>query len=77
MEGELRCPSRIQGIITSSGLLEIKCRSKACGARRGVVVLHYFNLLGGELTPVKTTVLNDPVVWYEDEVLNKENTQCP
>lgn len=77
MEGELRCPSRIQGVMTSSGLLEVKCRSKACGAKKGVVVLHYFNLHGNTLTPVKTTVLNDLLALHEEEMLNKENTQCP
>lgn len=78
MEGELRCPSRIQGIITSSGLLEIKCRSKACGAKRGVVVLHYFDLSSGELVPVDTKILTDPLALYEDQQKQQQETlQCP
>lgn len=49
---EIRCPSRLHGRIVN-GQLEVKCASKKCGAQSGVVVLHYFNLLTGELTETK------------------------
>jgi hypothetical protein len=55
---DLRCPSRIQGIITDTGLLEIKCSAKHCGAVSGIVVLHYFDLATGEM--VDTKKYNNP-----------------
>ena len=45
---EIRCPSRIVGKI-ADGRLEVKCRSEGCGARKGIVVMHYFDLLTGDL----------------------------
>lgn len=48
MEGEIRCPSRIHGIVRD-GRFEVKCSSKHCGAGKGVVVFHYFDLLSGDL----------------------------
>ena len=53
MTQELRCPGRIHGIIEDDDICEIKCHSRACGAKSGVVVLHYFNLKSGELVDTK------------------------
>jgi hypothetical protein len=50
---EIRCPSRIHGIVRD-GELEVKCKSSHCGAGKGVVVLHYFDLLTGEATRTRT-----------------------
>lgn len=55
---EFRCPSRIVGIITEAGLLEVKCSSKRCGAGNGVVVMHYFSTETGELK--ETRKFRDP-----------------
>lgn len=47
---ELRCDNKIlHGILRDDHILEVKCRSERCGARRGVVVLHQFNLKTGDL----------------------------
>lgn len=45
---EIRCPSRIVGVVRD-GRLEVKCSSKHCGAGNGTIVIHYFDLLTGEL----------------------------
>lgn len=55
---ELRCNSRIIGIVTENGLLEVKCNAKHCGAQKGVVVLHYISLETGELK--ETRKFRDP-----------------
>ena len=55
---ELRCPSRIIGIVTEAGLLEVKCNARHCGAGNGVVVMHYFSLENGELK--ETRKFRDP-----------------
>lgn len=54
---ELRCPSRLHGIL-ADGHLEVKCRSAKCGAGNGTVVLHYFDHITGEF--IKTLQFTDP-----------------
>lgn len=54
---EIRCPSRIVGKMTD-GRLEVKCSARHCGAGNGVTVLHYFDLLTGEL--LETRKFRDP-----------------
>ena len=49
----IRCPSRIVGKIVD-GRFEVKCRAKRCGASSGVIVLHYFDLLSGDLVQTRT-----------------------
>lgn len=57
---ELRCNGKLQAKVLDQGdVIEIKCDSRVCGARRGVVVLHQFNLLTGE---AKTLRFRDPIV---------------
>ena len=46
---ELRCPSKLHGILLEGGVIEVKCDSKFCGHEPGVVVLHRFNAQTGEL----------------------------
>lgn len=55
---EVRCNSRILGIFTADGLLEIKCPSRGCGAGKGVVVFHYVNIETGQV--VSTKKYQDP-----------------
>lgn len=62
---ELRCSSRIHGVLTADGHLEVKCRSSKCGARRGVVVMHYFDLSNMEL--VETKKFKDPVLKFNTQ----------
>jgi hypothetical protein len=54
---ELRCGKRLHGILTDDGVLEISCRSALCGHRDGVVVIHRFDTLTGEL--IGTTEYKD------------------
>lgn len=45
---ELRCDSKKYGeYIPETGLLEIKCNSKFCGAGNGIIVIHRFDVLNG------------------------------
>lgn len=72
---ELRCPSRLHGRIVN-GQFEVKCLSKKCKeGRTGVVVLHYFNLLTGELE--RTKRFRDPARDFATITKEKEReTQC-
>ena len=54
---ELRCPSKKHAEL-ADGLIEVKCNSRFCGARDGVVVLHRFDALTGDL--VVTNQFKDP-----------------
>lgn len=55
---ELRCPSKLHGILLEGGMVEVKCDSKFCGHAPGVVVLHRFDLNTGEL--VETVNFRNP-----------------
>jgi len=46
---ELRCSSKKHGVMLSDSLFEVKCDSRFCGARRGVVVLHRIDIKSGEM----------------------------
>jgi hypothetical protein len=45
---EIRCSGTMHAKITETGL-EIKCKRRTCGSRPGVVVLHTFDPISGEL----------------------------
>lgn len=52
MSQELRCPNKKHAALISpgtSGVVEVKCDSRFCGAQRGVVVLHRFSTETGQL----------------------------
>lgn len=49
----MRCDHSLHGIILSDGLIEVKCRSNLCGRKPGVVVLHRFHPVTGELVETK------------------------
>lgn len=54
MKVELRCPNGIKfAELLDTGLVEVKCRSNRCGAGAGVIVLHQFDPLTGELVNTK------------------------
>lgn len=57
---DLRCANGIKFGELVDGLIEVKCRSVRCGAIAGVVVLHQFDPLSGEL--VATKRFRDPTV---------------
>lgn len=57
---ELRCSGTMHGKLNiHDGKLEVKCGRRGCGAGRGVVVLHTFDINTGEL--VGTSRFADPV----------------
>lgn len=55
---DLRCDNKILHGILEGGSLEVKCRSSRCGARKGVVVIHCFDVESGAL--LETKVFKDP-----------------
>jgi hypothetical protein len=54
---ELRCAAKLHGHL-SANLVEIKCNSVFCGAQQGVVVLHQFSTVTGDL--LATLVYRQP-----------------
>lgn len=57
MTVELRCNGKLHGILQAE-VIEIKCNSRWCGAKPGVVVLHHFNAESGAL--LDTKLFKDP-----------------
>lgn len=56
---ELRCGGTMHGKLDND-ILEVKCGRRGCGAKRGTVVLHTFDLKTGEM--VGTKKYADPIV---------------
>jgi hypothetical protein len=46
---ELRCETKLHGILIEPGIIEVGCSSKFCGAGKGVVVRHRLDLSTGEV----------------------------
>ena len=60
MSQELRCGGTMHGILSEDHKhLEVKCKTRKCGAWPGVVVIHTFDLSTGKL--VKTERYSDPL----------------
>lgn len=55
---ELRCDHRLHGHIDGE-VIEFSCRSRLCGKRPGVVVIHRFSLITGKL--IETKRFREPV----------------
>lgn len=66
---DLRCEFIKHAELISPGVVEFKCRSKFCGAGPGIVVLHRFDAITGEL--LSTNTYRDP-----EEVKNGTSTEC-
>jgi len=49
---ELRCSTKMHGLI-EEGCIEVRCRSKLCGAQSGVVIIHRFSIDSGELVDTR------------------------
>lgn len=60
---DLRCPNGIKFGEINSDFIEVKCRSKRCGAKPGVVVIHRFSH-EGSLT--QTLRFKDPMYGKEN-----------
>lgn len=58
MTVDIRCPSKKFAVLVSEDTLEIKCSSRFCGAKQGVVVLHRYSIKTGEL--LETNRYKDP-----------------
>jgi len=63
---ELRCDNKKFAELADDGYIEVKCSSRFCGAAPGVVVLHRFDPLTGEL--ITTKRFRDPVPVETEEV---------
>lgn len=55
---DVRCPSKKHAVLLDAGILEVKCDSRFCGAKPGIIVLHRFSLETGEL--LETSRYSDP-----------------
>lgn len=58
MSNDLRCTSKKHAILVPGEYLEVKCDSRFCGAKRGTVVLHRFDLQTGQM--IKTIQYKNP-----------------
>lgn len=67
---EMRCPWRLHGDLhtpAKGGIVQFKCRSRLCGAKRGVVIIHRFSTEDAKL--IETLRFRDPA-FREKEVRN-------
>lgn len=55
---DLRCDSKKHAVLVPGEYLEVKCDSRFCGAQRGTVVLHRFDLQTGDM--IKTIQYKNP-----------------
>lgn len=53
MTVDLRCPSKKHGSVVDKDVVEVKCNSRFCGAKRGIIVLHRFDTVTGNLLGTK------------------------
>jgi hypothetical protein len=49
MRADLRCDSKKFGELLDENVIEIKCSSRFCGAKAGVIVLHRFDTKSGKM----------------------------
>lgn len=55
---ELRCTNKLHAVLREAEYVEVKCDSRFCGHRPGVVVLHRFDVHTGQL--IETKRYQDP-----------------
>ncbi len=60
---QLRCSSTMHAKLDGDKL-KVRCRRRPCGAKRGVIVVHTFDLTTGKM--VGTTMYADPIVKEDD-----------
>lgn len=56
---DLRCPSKLHGVIVREGVIEVACTSKFCGYRSGIAVRHSISIRTGEV--LETRIFSDPI----------------
>lgn len=54
----LRCDHALYGLLTDERWLEVKCKRRACGFKKGLVVLHTIDIKTGKV--VSTKRFTDP-----------------
>lgn len=55
---DLRCGGNLYGRLTDERWLEVKCKRRACGYKKGTVILHTIDIQSGEV--VKTDHFAEP-----------------
>lgn len=55
---DLRCGTTLHGRLTDDRWLEVKCNRRACGYRKGMVLLHTIDITTGKV--VKTDHFAEP-----------------
>jgi hypothetical protein len=55
---DLRCGTTLHGRLTDNRWLEVKCKRRACGYAKGMVILHTIDITTGEV--VKTDHFAEP-----------------
>ena len=59
----LRCAHDLYGRLTDNRWLEVKCKRRACGYHKGLVILHTIDITTGQVT--STHKYADPTVKKE------------
>lgn len=72
---EMRCEHKLHGIVVD-GLVEVKCRSSLCGHKPGVVVIHKFDGLTGELVETKR-YKDTPIINTEGQANGRRIRRSP
>jgi hypothetical protein len=63
----LRCDHALYGLLTDERWLEVKCKRRACGYQKGLVVLHTIDITSGKVVSTKR---------FTDPRITKENTDA-
>jgi hypothetical protein len=71
---EFRCAERLHFKLIGD-IAEVKCKSKRCGAGRGNVILHRFNIRTGNL--VETLEFKDPKAMVTSDSLSEQAETSP
>jgi hypothetical protein len=61
---ELRCENQILFGYLDDGVVKVKCRSARCGAQKGAVIIHRFDVHSGIL--LSTLKFKDPATRKEE-----------
>lgn len=51
---DLKCKGTLHGRLTDNRWLEVKCKRRACGYVKGIVILHTIDITTGEVTKTRS-----------------------
>jgi hypothetical protein len=51
---DLRCGTTLHGRLTDNRWFEVKCKRRACGFRKGIVILHTIDITSGQVVSTKS-----------------------